>query len=203
MAMADNDTTDNGLSKLLAEMPRIAEAVNAFSSEAVQKQAFDALVAAQQGKSPTKETSQTTPTRRKPGRKTTRAKRDNNDTGERKARRATGPPKMIRDLDLAPKGKTSLKDFVAEKQPKTQHDRNTVSVYYLSRIAEKSPVTVDHVFTCYRLMNWRPAPQFANSLALTASRKGYIDTADSQDIKVTPHGDNHVAYDLPKKKKED
>ena len=125
--------------------------------------------------------------------------------GERKStrpRKGEGTPSPVKELDLAPKGKTSLNDFVAEKQPKTQQDLNAVSVYYLTEILGLHPVTLNHVYTCYKVMGWREPRNFRNSLAVTAHRKLFFDTADMEDIKITPAGRNHVRLDLPPKKKD-
>jgi hypothetical protein len=59
------------------------------------------------------------------------------DGGAVKAKRGSSPT-QIRDFDLAPGGKESFADFIAEKQPRSQNDKNVVSVYYLSQIAGES-----------------------------------------------------------------
>ena len=100
-----------------------------------------------------------------------------------------------------PSGKKSLKAFVQEKQPKTLHDKNVVAVYYLRETLGAPKVSVDHVFTCYKDMNWREPGNLGNSLALTANRKRYLDTSSLDDIKLTPAGRNHVGHELPSPKK--
>jgi hypothetical protein len=191
--------------ELLEEMPRIAKVVNAFSDEQVQKQAFDALLGAfygggTDGATTNRETksAEVNTSQKRQGRK---PKAESPDAVKRQ-RRSGGSPTAVRDLDLVPKGKTSLKDFVAEKQPKTQHDQNVLSVYYLAEVLGVEPVTLNHVFTCYKDMRWREPANLANSLALTTNRKRFLDTANLDDIKLTPAGRNHVQYDLPPKKGE-
>ena len=198
MAEREDAQPGTSLDSLLAEMPRIAEAVKAFP-EAVQAQAFEALMAEVKGQaSPSRRTEPRAgkTTRRRAGRP--RAKAPSVD--EKKTRRRTGGPSAVRDLDLAPKGQTSLKDLVTEKQPKTNHDRNVVSVYYLAEVLGLNGVTLDQVFTCYKDMRWREPGNLANSLALTANRKRFLDTASLDEIKLTPAGRNHVEHDLPPKK---
>jgi hypothetical protein len=199
MAEQDDSRGNASFDSLLEEMPRIAEAVKVFP-EALQAQAFDALMAELKGgTSPikTNETEGRKSTQRRARKSRPKAQRED---GKRTRRRATSPS-AVRDLDLAPKGETSLKDFVAEKQPKTNHDKNVVSVYYLAEVLGLNGVTVDHVFTCYKDMRWREPGNLANSLALTANRKRYLDTASLDDIKLTPAGRNHVDHDLPPKGK--
>ena len=60
---------------------------------------------------------------------------------------------------------------------------------------------MNHVYTCYRDMNWRLPGDMANSLQLTTNRKRYLDTADMNNIGLTSKGINHVEQDLPPKKK--
>lgn len=190
---------DTTFETLLAWMPRIAEAVNAFASEAVQQDAFRALLeasgAAVPAEAPLVQERASHPRRK--GSAPSRTRRPSANGDGTRAKRSSSAPSMLRDLNLAPKGKKSFREFVAEKTPKTNNDKNAVSVYYLARILEEPAVTVDHVFTCYRDRSWRPAPNFANSLQLTASRKAWIDTKSMQDIKLTPRGEIYVEHDLP------
>ena len=201
--MADTDPKDrSSLDSLLAKMPQIAEAVSKFP-ENVQQQAFDALMAAATGGSSSPHRKE--PSSRDPGASSSRtgSARKRNANGEAeppKRRRRAGTPTELRDLDLAPKGKKSFKDFVEEKQPRAQDDMNAVSVYYLIEVLKVGPVTFNHVYTCYREVKMRTPTNLPNSLALTASRKGYLDTAETDNIAMTPRGRNYVEYDLPPKK---
>ncbi len=77
-----------------------------------------------------------------------------------------------------------------------------MSIHYLAHVAEVTPVTVDHVFTCYRDMSWPIPANLGNSLAVTANRKRFLDTADLQNIRLTSRGLNRVEQELPKVKKE-
>ena len=197
-------TEQNGtsLEALLAKMPQIAEAVAKFP-EAVQQQAFDALMAeATGGTTTTKQTTGGSGETATSTRKRTSTRKKANGEGAAVPRRAGGP-KQLRDLDLTPPGKVSFVDFVNEKQPKTNHDRNVVSVYYCDRILEVGAVTDDHVYTCYRDMGWRlPSPNLNNGLSLTSSRKRFIDTSDNKNITLTSKGLNYIEHDLPAKPKE-
>lgn len=73
-------------------------------------------------------------------------------------------------------------------------------VYYLVEKAEIAPATLDHVYSCYRYVDWPVPADMRNSLQVTASRKGYIDTSNTEDIKIEPKGVNHVERGLPAKK---
>lgn len=202
--MATDNKQQDGLEALLSRMPDIAKAVSAFP-EGVQQSAFDALIAAAGAGTSSSGSSTKTETAKEPRRRSGGRKRagGGNDDAEaaKKHRRSSGSPSVIRELDLAPSGKTSLKDFVAAKQPKTQHDYNVASVYYFAEELGISAVTLNHVFTAYKDMRWREPASLANSLSLTSARKRFLDTSNLDDIRLTPAGRNHVQHDLPPKKK--
>jgi hypothetical protein len=109
-------------------------------------------------------------------------------------------PTLIKDLNLNASGKKSLKAFVEEKQPNDNQEKCTVAVYYLRHELELESISIDHIFTCYKNVGWRVGNLY-NIVRLTASRKGWLDTSNSNDIKTTPHGENLVELDLPKKSK--
>jgi hypothetical protein len=201
------DDTNTPLDDLLARMPEIAKAVSAFP-EGVQQSAVDALMAAARGTAapaptppPDEVAGDTAPKRRGAG--TKRRKRDTGaDTGNGKPRRAgSSQPKVVKELDLRPKGKKSLADFVKEKNPTSNHDKHAVTVYYLSNVAGISPVSSDDVFTAWREMGWKLPPDFLASLRLTASKKRYLDTSDSGALRLLNSGVNRVEHDLPPQKK--
>lgn len=183
---------NDSFNRLMEALPRIAETVKQLP-EALQLQAFQALLEEFRGSQP----------RRHPAKQAKASEvptAPSKETRKPKRKRTRGP-KIRKDLDLRPKGKTSLAEFAASKAPKNNDDKNVVSVYYLRRMARTEIVGMDHVFTCYREMSWREPTDLANSLAYTASRKGFLNTSTLEDIKLTPAGRNHVEHDLPRKKK--
>ena len=115
-----------------------------------------------------------------------------------KASAAKLRPSIVKDLNLVPKGKKDFRAFVAEKKPDDNYEKCTVAVYYLVQELAIKTVGIDHVFTCYKFVNWRQPSSFQNALALTAHRKGWLDTSDIKDIKLTAHGENLIEHDLPR-----
>lgn len=105
-----------------------------------------------------------------------------------------------KDLNLREKGKKSFKDFYDEKQPKSAMDFNTVAIYYLSQILELDNISAKQVYTCYKEVAKRPPDAFIQSLRDTASVKGFIDSADVENLKIPSRGINFVEHDLPAKK---
>jgi hypothetical protein len=190
----------NPLDDLLARMPEIATAVSQFP-EGVQQSAFDALMAAAGAPAvaaPQPSSPEQGGTTRKKGSRKRRAQKEQGDGKPRRA--VSAQPKQVKDLDLRPDGKKSLADFVAEKGPSSNHDRTAVALYYLANIAEISPITRDHIYTCYREMGWKIPTDFANSLQVTATRKRYLDTSNAEDLRLVTPGINRVEQELPQKK---
>jgi hypothetical protein len=109
-------------------------------------------------------------------------------------------PSIVKELNLCPKGKKTFKDFVKEKQPTTNQEKCTVAVYYLRQELDFTAVSISHVFTCYKDAGWR-IPDLCNVMKITASRKGWVDTSNTESITITPGGENLVEYDLPKQNK--
>jgi hypothetical protein len=191
--------------RLLKALPDIASAVNQFESATVQEQAFEALVRAlglaepppaaapavagmdfatsangdlngEAGEVETETTTTTTRRRRRP---------------------ASTAVSADRDIDFRPAGKQSFRDFVAEKKPATNDERNLIAVYYLEQILGMSRIGASHVLAAYKDCNWREPASPVNSLQVTASRKNWLNTADITAIRTTPPGRNMVEHDMP------
>ncbi len=199
-----DDTTQ--LDDLLARMPAIAKAVSAFP-EAVQRSAFDELMAAATGNTapapaPDGGDGEVAPKKRRSGTRPRKAK-PSVENGDAKPRRATGAsqPKIVKELDLRPKGKTSFADFVKAKNPTNNHDKYAVAIYYLSNEAGLSTMSSDDVFTAWRDAGWKLPPNFLASLRLTASKKRFLDTSNSEALRLLNTGVNRVEHDLPVHKK--
>ena len=107
---------------------------------------------------------------------------------------------MVRDLNLKPKGKKTLDEFVESKKPSSYYEKSTVATYYLKHELSLSAISANHIFTCFKHMKWRVPADLFNTLAYTASQYGWLDTSNGEDIKVTTMGENLVEHDLPKGK---
>lgn len=103
-------------------------------------------------------------------------------------------------LNLKPSGKTSFADFAAQKSPSTDRKKVVLCVYYLLNKLGKKPIGINQVYTCYKSINWRVPADLAGTLCWVSSQKGWLDTSDSLDIKMTTHGENLIEHDLPPKK---
>jgi hypothetical protein len=188
--------------KLKAEIPEIAKAVNEFKSEQVQEQAFRALVRALTGDMPAEGDSNTPITSDDSKSKSRKRQRgvsstDAEGSAGKPARPKAVSPTLDKALDLSPKGKKSFKAFSTEKAPANGNERNAVAVYYLEKISGAGDVNANQVYTCFKEAGWRLPSNPRNALQVTASTKGWIDTAGMDKIKMTPRGENFVEHDLP------
>ncbi len=105
---------------------------------------------------------------------------------------------IVKSLNLQPSDKESLKDFVARKRPKTQEEHIAVYIYYLKHLLEEPNIGFDHIYTCFRETGERVPGNLPQTCRNAASRGGWIDTADANDLKRTTRGDNLVEKDLPR-----
>lgn len=195
------------LDVLLTRMSAIAEAVNAFNSEAVQHEAFSALMTAFEGKNHSARQQHTRamepepPTNMPAAEKPARAKRANSSQAKKRiARDPRSEWKMIKDLDLNPMEQQSFGDFISEKKPRSNEDKYPAVIYYLSEVLELPKVNINHIGSVFRLMKWKEPSDLAAGLRVTASRKGTIDTSALDDVKITPAGRNLIIHELPEGK---
>ena len=121
--------------------------------------------------------------------------------GHKPRAKAKSNPSIVKDLNLAPKGKKSFGAFAKDKGPRSNQEKCVVAVYYLHHELAIAPLSIDHVYTCFKDAKWRVPADLSNALAVTAHRKGWLDTTDMENITVTPRGENLVEQDLPPKPK--
>lgn len=190
---------------LMGQMPSIAKAVNAFESEAVQQAAFEALVAAALGDTPSvrrdgaeEPVDPKTPRKRAPAKKRAAKRPAGGENGRpRSSRRASTSPQLVRDLNLRPKSGQHFVAFVDEhNSPKKNNERLLLAVFWLERVAQVDGVTADHVYTCFKEAKWKVPANLRNALQVVATRKGWITTTNMDDIKVEIAGENFVEHDL-------
>jgi len=115
---------------------------------------------------------------------------------------ATGESYQIdRELNLrGDKSIPAFKAFVEEKQPKGAQEFNAVSIYYLRKLVGLSPVTFNHIYTCYSEVHSKPPTAFRQSFTDAKNKKGLIDIAEDGTLDIPHRGSVFVEHDLPHKK---
>jgi hypothetical protein len=193
--------------ELLKRMPEIAEAVNKFTSEEIQIGAFKALVSTFIGEDPTSNAdedldnfNQNEPL----------PPEEENPTAARATKGRKVAPKrttarkqsfsLIKDLDLINGASPSFPDFAAQKNPRSNPEKCLVAVYWLTRTAEISPVTADHVYTTFKFSSWEVPTDLINTLQ-QAGTKGWLDSKKRDDLKVVVAGENQIEHKMPPKDK--
>lgn len=107
-------------------------------------------------------------------------------------------PQYLSDFDFRPSGKESLKDFFNRYDSKSNLEHNLLFTYYLQEIVKVESITTNHIFSCYRHLGLK-IPSFPQTLIDTKSRKGWIETANSDNLKVTREGINHFEHEFTRK----
>lgn len=102
---------------------------------------------------------------------------------------------LITSLNLVSNGKESLKDFYAKYHTKSNFNKNIVILYYLTKIAEEGNIGINHIYTCYKHLSQK-VPNIYQSLLDTKNRKGWIDTSNTDDLKVTIAGENYIEHEI-------
>ena len=98
-----------------------------------------------------------------------------------------------------PEGKQTLREFYAEKGPKTLQEQVTVVLYYLTRIIERDGIGANHIYTALKDVSVPIPPDIGHTARLTSNRKGWIDSSKSDDLKIAIGGENFIEHELPRK----
>ena len=107
----------------------------------------------------------------------------------------------VKELNLMPQGQEAFTDFFQRKAPADSQEAVTVTVFWLRTIAELEGIGINHIYTCFKEAKYSVPTDIAGVCRNTASRKGWLDTSDTADIKVTTQGENLVEHKLPSGKK--
>lgn len=105
---------------------------------------------------------------------------------------------FVKDLNLRPEGKQSLKDVFGEKKPNDQQEQFAVILYYLADILELTSVGADHVYSAFHEAEKKSPLDILQTARVIARRKGWFDTSDGDNLRLTVKGRNFVKHDLPK-----
>jgi len=111
------------------------------------------------------------------------------------------PLVIVKDLDLKPPGKLSFREFAKQKEPRSNCEKCAVSIYYLQNELGITAISESHVFTCFKHMKWKIPASLSNALACTSSHYGWLNTKDTQSLKISVMGENLVEHYLPRQKK--
>jgi hypothetical protein len=124
---------------------------------------------------------------------------------EKSERRESRPRKptmyeMVKDLDLRPKDKVSLRDFFAQKRPEDKQEQVAVFVHYLVHELNLTGINSNHLYHCFKDVGEKVPVDIGKVARNVHQRKIWIDASDIEDLRITPQGENFVLHDLPRAK---
>lgn len=213
--MSESENASN-FDRLITHRAEIADFVNSFTSERVQRSAFAAVVSSLGLDVPAGAQSERRAPARQPAREESPVDPGNDSGGDAAEASADGGASRRRrngrsgakrsftipkGLNFAPEGEQSLESFIEEKQPRNNDEKNLVACFYLDRMMHET-VDTEHVLAAYQGAKWSAPAHPHTSLQSTASKHGWLDTADMKAIKVVWQGENYLGRmpTEPKKK---
>ncbi|WAB82920.1 hypothetical protein OVN20_07300 [Microcella daejeonensis] len=183
---------ENDFDLRVERVRKAAEVISALPSKALQAEAFRYLLEEKASSSTAPKPSMPTPAA---------PKESQREAGDKKLKRSTNKAAISwdRNLELFPGGKTSFKDFAAEKAPTNNEERYAVAAYWLREVAQVGGATVPQVVACYRVAEWSLPSNVANA-ASQAVKKGYLSSGKADDLQLSSIGINLVEKTLPRAK---
>jgi len=108
---------------------------------------------------------------------------------------SSSEPIFLSDFDFMPKDNISLREFLNKYKASSNLERNLVFLYYFQEKLKMTGITTSHVYSCYRSLGLK-IPKFPSTLNDTKALKGWIETSNYNDLKVTRTGINHLEHEL-------
>jgi len=117
-------------------------------------------------------------------------------TSTRSQKRTYPQPKVVEGLEIT-SGNLPFKDFVQQKKPSGHHAKYLVIAFWLKDCRGMSNITVDHVYTCYRFMNWSTPPDMGDPFRKLKKKSFFISREDGV-FSLSNVGENKVNEMSPK-----
>ncbi|MCO6388497.1 hypothetical protein [Aliihoeflea sp. 40Bstr573] len=134
--------------------------------------------------------------RRKKNSEGVRRKRKQQTPRQHKDGAAAAPafkPALVNDLAT-----TDLKSYMTNFDPKSNYDYIALFMSYLED-KKISPVTFNHVYTCFRDAQIKAPVAFRQAFIDTRNKKGFVEFSSPFDVSLTERGRNHVQFGELKK----
>ena len=115
--------------------------------------------------------------------------------GEPRRSASPRPPQILPDLKVSA---DELNEYCESKKVGSKDTRKYLAIAgFLTNRMSISSVTQDHIYTCYRLMNWN-TPTDAGSPLRSLKRKGYFQKADDVGAYTLNHVGENAIRDMGK-----
>lgn len=122
--------------------------------------------------------------------------------GRKKTRKSAGAskPQLVKDLNLSPQGKQSLKDFYKSFKKLSRNEKFLVYVVYLKDVLKLEQVTADHIFTCMKEVGDKTPATLKQIISNAKAKTGWFQSK-SGNITYTDAGKKYYESELKKKLK--
>lgn len=127
------------------------------------------------------------------------------DSADRK-RRGSGPKtdrnagiSLVPDLDFRPKGHPTLREFFAQKAPRTDMEEILVVVHYMKQSMGLSKIGLGHIRTALHDVGKSMPLDLKSTVRNMKRNKAWLNFSSLDDITTATAGDNHVLHDMGKK----
>lgn len=105
------------------------------------------------------------------------------------------------DLGLNEEQRQKFREFFQEKNPSSQNDQVLVIMHWLKNNANRGNISTDEIFTGFRTANVKVPGKLSSVLGNLVGR-GMVSNVGAKQYSLTHVGEDHVTYNLPKKKEE-
>ncbi|MYB39947.1 hypothetical protein F4X86_01460 [Candidatus Saccharibacteria bacterium] len=116
-------------------------------------------------------------------------------------RKAPSQPKMLGNL-VNKDQVGNLKSFYTGKEPSSHVEVYAVLSYWLKDILGINQISIDEIWTLYKVIDKKPPRVLAQTFRDAKSKKGYFDVTDDGKYYLTTIGETFVEHDLPSRNKE-
>jgi hypothetical protein len=100
----------------------------------------------------------------------------------------TSKQSFLSDFDLAPNGVPSWKAYSAEKNPQSEQDKFIVASAWIQTHGGADPFTGNHLFTCFRAVDWKTQVDMIQPLRALKAKKSYYENPDHGKWRLTGIG---------------
>jgi hypothetical protein len=106
-----------------------------------------------------------------------------------KPKKALAPKQsFLSEFNLVPTDVQSWKDYAAKKSPQTENDKFLVASAWVQTLGGVDPFTGNHLFTCFRAMEWKTQIDMIQPLRQLKAKKSYYENPSHGKWKLTGIG---------------
>jgi hypothetical protein len=110
-------------------------------------------------------------------------------TASPKPKKPIGPKhKYLPDFNLSPDGEQAWTEFAEDKPAEQEQDKFLLAGLWLMEHGGADPFTGDHLFTCFRAMNWKTQVDMVQPLRLQKNKKSHYENPSQGKWRLTQIG---------------